>query len=55
MDKEEKTLNKWNGGLLVVFALVVLWNQSIGSPYGYLIGFGGLIVGIIALIINLKN
>lgn len=43
----------WVGALLILFAFLVLWNQSIGSQYGYLIGFGGLIAGLIVLVISL--
>lgn len=46
---KRKRADMWTSVSVIFFALAVLWNQASGNNYGNLIGFSGLILGIISL------
>jgi len=36
--------------VVILYALLVLWNEFYGNPYGMILGWGGLIVGLVFIL-----
>ena len=55
MKKREKSIGKWMNFAYLLFALLVVFNEAIGGNYGYVLGFGGIIIAIIGIVLSLSN